>query len=577
MSRARALSLLGLAEHLEGAGQAAEAATCRTEAAELARAAADPSALNQVALALEGAGDLDGAHALLVAAHQLAPDRLEPAVNLGNLLRRLGRLEEARTVLEAVARAAPDHPALNHNLGLVLAELGRGPAALKALRRALDGVAGDQPAEAVVASDLGAVLKDLDRPAEALSLLRRAHALAPGDRRIATQLAGACLKALHVAEAVERFEALAASAPDDGPAEAGEAWSNLAAALIEANRAEDAIAAAGRALGLDPQAPGALFNRAVARLLAGDWAAGLPEYGWRWRGAGAARYGRAPDLPTWDGAPLAAGQSLWVRGEQGLGDHLMLARYLPLLADRVAPGGLVIECYPSLTRLLAVLPGLAGVPLAFGNPAAERPPPGAPAQIDLYDLPVHFPTTPEAVPGRVPYLAAPSPGPDWLAEVEALPRPRLGLVWAGKPRPRDRGLPLADLLAALDGLPGSRVALQTGPGRAELARLPAGRRPFDAGGRVGDLADTAAVMARLDRVVSIDTAAAHLAGGLGVPLDLLLIHGADWRWLRDRADSPLYPSARLFRQRKERDWEAPLRALRVHLAGRVTEDSPSIA
>jgi hypothetical protein len=251
-------------------------------------------------------------------------------------------------------------------------------------------------------------------------------------------------------------------------------------------------------------------------------------------------------LPEWNGEDLA-GRRILLYQEQGLGDVLQAVRYVPVLAR--AGGKVAIECQPVLHRLLRSLPGSPRL-LAQGEQVAAE------LQAPLMGLPRLLGTDLGSIPGGEPYLSAEDALIASTAPLLQGEGRRIGLVWQGNPRQVDephRSIPLRALapLLKLDGA--TFHGLQRDHGRDQLGDVPEGR-VVDLGPRLDDLATTAAIVAQLDLVITTCTAMAHLAGALGRPVWILLKRGADWRWMLDRSDSPWYPSARLFRQRRPGDW-----------------------
>jgi hypothetical protein len=258
--------------------------------------------------------------------------------------------------------------------------------------------------------------------------------------------------------------------------------------------------------------------------------------------------------PVWDGGELS-GTHVLVRCYHGLGDTIQFARYLPLLAGRAA---LVrVEAQPELIPLLRALPGIAGiVPLGTEDYPPARF--GCDAEIDITELPHAFRTTLGTIPAAIPYLRV---KPERLEEaarrlsaLSGSARRRVGLVWTAGAWKPERSVPLAQL-ARLAKIPGvALVNLQRGPEHRSWRESPAALpmiEVFDS----DDVDDTAATIAALDLVVTVDTMVAHLAGALGAPVWLMLHFAADWRWLLDRSDSPWYPTMRLFRQKRPGDWD----------------------
>jgi hypothetical protein len=274
-----------------------------------------------------------------------------------------------------------------------------------------------------------------------------------------------------------------------------------------------------------------------------------------------------------DGAPPARprpGQTIVVRAHNGLGDTLQFVRYVPRLAAMGARVLLVVQ-----ERLRPFLQDFPGADAVLGP---DDPVPAHDAALSLLELPRVFGDTPETVP-HGPYLHAdPSRVARWKERLGGEGTLRVGLVWRGNPAQRDglyRSCPLS-ALAGLGDLAGvTFYALQLGPGREELASCPADFRVRDLSAEIdrdGAFLDTAAVLESLDLLISVDTSVAHLAGGLGRPLWLLLPDWADWRWMLGTRRSPWYPTARLFRQPRPFDWLSVVREVREELralAGRT--------
>lgn len=313
--------------------------------------------------------------------------------------------------------------------------------------------------------------------------------------------------------------------------------------------ADDDVIAAGpwlhRARTLDPNDVALNNNLATWHLVQGDYLSGFALYEWRWRRPEAEA--RRVERPEWNGEALK-GRRILLYPEQGLGDVLQMARYVPLLSGLGA--SVVIECPAPVTRLLR---NLAGTPVLISPGEAVD----ADFQAPLMSLPRLFRTTVETIPGNGPYLFADATLMALTAPLVAGAGRRIGLVWQGNPRQVDephRSIPLT-ALAPLVALPGATFyGLQRDHGRDQLTSFAGRDRIVDLGPRLDDLATTAAVLAQLDLVITTCTAVAHLAGALGRPVWILLKRGADWRWMLDRSDSPWYPTARLIRQRRPGDW-----------------------
>jgi hypothetical protein len=335
------------------------------------------------------------------------------------------------------------------------------------------------------------------------------------------------------------------------------AASNRGNSLLDLGRMDEALRAHELAVEREPEGAGALYNLSLTRLRLGDWERGWPAYEARWRFREVHRTPPHFSQPRWLGEPLE-GRRVLLHAEQGLGDSIQFCRYATLVAAR---GGRPIlqvqEPVESILRSLpAVRAGLAEtVPFGAAEPAFDLESP-------LMSLPAVFGTTVETVPWPGAYLGVP---PEAVAEKRMQfpcvrhdgPSPRVGLAWAGNPRykgDRQRSMQLATLLLLLRTCGVTFISLQKGPAAAQLSALPGNVFLWDGSSRDRDLAETAALVATLDLVITTDTSIAHLAGAMGKPVWILLPHLADWRWMEQVETTPWYPSARLLRQPVPGDW-----------------------
>jgi hypothetical protein len=338
---------------------------------------------------------------------------------------------------------------------------------------------------------------------------------------------------------------------------------NKGTALVALNRFAEALDCFSAAASVEPERAEAHYNASLVRLRLGDFAAGWRGYEWRWRKPDWAPSRRNFSAPLWLGREPIKGKTVLLHAEQGLGDTMQFVRYAPLVAGRGAR--VILECQPELTALLGNVEGVAQV-VARGETL-----PGFDMHCPLLSLPLAFSTMVETIPNAVPYITPPLPYlHKWVQRIAALASPRIGLVWAGNPthyNDRNRSVPLAALepIFGIDGL--HAVSLQKSAPAADAARLRQFGNVAHLGDELGDFADTAAVIAMLDLIVTADTATAHLAGAMGKVVALLLPFSADFRWLVGRSDSPWYPTARLFRQTTLGDWNEPVERLRGELAG----------
>jgi tetratricopeptide (TPR) repeat protein len=340
-----------------------------------------------------------------------------------------------------------------------------------------------------------------------------------------------------------------------------EAFRNRGVALYDLRRLDEAVASYDRALEIRPDYAPVHLGRAMALLRGGDLPRGFEAFHRYFQ-----RYGRREELaaitcPDWEGEPLA-GKRLVIFADDGYGDSLQFARYVPMALARGARVTLLVP--PPLLRLLrASLPGIEVVDRLLATAEFDF-------QAATRSLPGLFGTTLETIPARTPYLLAdPAATAAWSRRLAAMPEFKVGLVWAGaRGRPFDARRSLAlDQLAPLAAVPGVRfVSLQIGESGEKTQASPGGLQLIDWTGEIRDFADTAALVASLDLVVTVDTAMAHLAGALGRPVWILSRFDGCWRWLLNRTDSPWYPTARLFHQPAMGAWEPVISEIAKALA-----------
>jgi tetratricopeptide (TPR) repeat protein len=504
---------------------------------------------------------------------------------LGNRLAAQGKFAEAERCYRRILATQPQLPEVHCNLGNALMDQGKLEPAVESYRRAL----ALRPGFAQANANLGHALQAQGNLADAVACYERALALDPAMPDAHVALGNALKNLGQPDKAVAHYRRALKLAPRFAPAH-----TNLASVLVDLNRPEEALAHAREALELEPELPEALSNRGRAlmalgrvaeadasfkaalarragsvteartrftygllRLLQGDYQAGLPLFEGRFeRGVlapvydalsqRAAQYARAR---RWQGENLR-GKTLLVWTEQGLGDSLMMLRYLPLLKARGA-GRVIVQASAPLMRIAQTASGVDAV-LPFERPIAEP----FDWHCPLMSLPLAFGTRLDAIPRDVPYLFAPPELTQrWRERVAALPAPRVGIAWAGDPRnPSDalRSLKRADLFPLIQCEAASFVSLQKGDAARELARAP--RPVADWMDECDDLLDTAALVSELDLVISVDSAVAHLAGALGKRVWLLNRYESEWRWLAGREDSPWYPTMTIFRQHARGDW-----------------------
>ena len=477
-----------------------------------------------------------------LSAVRLNPGSVETRHALADALRTAAYSREAITAYEAVIALAPDRGTAHRDLGNVLTDNGRLDEGAQWLTRAVE-LTPDEPGALL---GLIRTYQKLGAPEQALPFvarLERAAAAHPRDAR--RQLyAGLALSQVHrLGDAIAGVRrALVLNAND------AETWDFLGLLLVDRREWTDARQAFDRALTLMPGRPQTLFNRAALRLRLGDFAGGFADYEGRWDSPLFTTPRQGYGVARWRGEPLA-GRTLLVHTEQGLGDTLQFIRFIGH-AKAMGAGRVVLECEDSLVRLMT---GVAGVDQVVRR---GYPLPAADLHAPLMSL-AHFAgATIETVARPEPYI-----GVDQLRRTlpprRAGARLRVGIVWEaarGGGSFRAKSLPLDAFAPLAERADVEIVSLQKGPGEQALVASPLRTRITDIGSRLVDLRDTAEVMCQLDVVISVDTAACHLAGAMGVPAWTLLPENADWRWLLDRDDSPWYPGMRLFRQETPHDW-----------------------
>jgi Tfp pilus assembly protein PilF len=424
---------------------------------------------------------------------------------------RAGRLDEALALYDRAIARGDRRSGAYTNIGVILRQRRRFAAAAAAHRKALELAPGDTG----ILGNLGNALKDDGQFDEAIAIKRRV-----------VELAGATAETLH----------------------------SLGIALRDAGRLDEADAVFARALALAPGDPEIRFNLALTQLHLENFATGWGHYEARWQLERQKK--REFAQPWWHGEAFA-GKTLLLFAEQGFGDTIQFIRFAPQV--KALGGRVVLECQPELLRLLRSAEGVDDL-LVRDTPAAEEGMRTADLVCPLASLPGIFSAPLTELQGKIPYLAPPPGIGEKFGGLLARAKGRLkvGIVWSGSitfAGNANRSSGLAPYLP-LAGIPGVQlIGLQKGPRLDELKALGTGSLILDASPLLDDFADTAALIQRLDLVLMTDSAVAHLTGALGRPLWVMLMHHPDWRWLRDRSDSPWYPSARLFRQRNPRDWD----------------------
>ena len=530
-----------------------------------------------------------------------------------------GALEQAKASYLQVLAAQPAHFDALHMLGVVEVNLGRAEAGVDWLCKALevdaksaaafsslghamcvlkqyqagiecyDKALALQPELAQAHGDRGSALLELGRPLDALASYDQALAIQPDDALAHCNRGTALLSLGRAREAIashDRALALHSDLPeawlnrgnafqalDDHEAAVASydraiacrpnypmAFANRCSALQELHRLDEAIASCDQAIALDAGFTEAWWNKSLALLLKGELREGFALYQRRWQMHPFTTIARHFEQPLWLGDTPIAGKTLLIHSEQGLGDTIQFARF----AQQASAAGarVVFEVEKPLFDLFRDLPGV-DVLVRQGDALPD---------FDLHcptmSLPIGCRTDLSTLSAAAPYLRADAAKvAAWSARLGAATRPRVGLVCSGSTTHKNdhhRSIALAELLGALPA-DIECISLQKELRDADrlAAQGPRGITFF--GDELHDLADTAALCALMDVVITVDTSVAHLAGALGVPIWVLLPHTPDWRWLLDRDDSPWYPSVRLYRQDASRLWAPVLQRVAADL------------
>jgi tetratricopeptide (TPR) repeat protein len=549
-------------------------------------------ALSQ-AVTLHRQGQLRAAEKIYARVLKAAPGNFDALNLLGAIRMQQGQFGEARGLFSAAVKVNPGIAAVWCNLGQAEYALKRSAEALHYFEKAQVLA----PDDADILYQHANALLSLDRPRDAFAEFQIVLARKPQhfearlnsglaqatlgfpDRALADFDAALALAPQHPVAHYNRGVALirlgryaeAVAANDRAIAAAPQhvgAWLNRGKALAQLRRMDEAIKSYGEVLALRKDHADAHFNQALALLTIGDYRRGFNEYEWRWRRTGMPPQ-KSRGRPLWLGEYPLAGKTILLHAEQGLGDTIQFARYVPLLATRGAR--VVLEVQPELKSLLSRLEGAAAV-VARG----ETSPP-----FDLHcplgSLPLALKTELHTVPASLSYLSAGDTHlKKWSARLQEIPRPRVAVAWSGNPahdNDRNRSLPFGALAPLFPppnppslaegrvGAAPSFISIQRDLRSEDAPRLAAETRLTHLGGELDDFSDTAAVLALCDLVISVDTAPVHLAGAMGRPVWVLVPFAPDWRWTLDGEITPWYPTARLFRQDSFRqdspsDWDA---------------------
>jgi tetratricopeptide (TPR) repeat protein len=441
------------------------------------------------------------------------PDLAEVHSNLGEVLAYSGRISEAIASCERAVQLRPDYPDALNNLGLALAQDGQHQAAFAAFERARTL----QPNSPATHNNVGRMLQKIGQWSESIAAFDQAIALRPSY---------------------------------------AQAHANRGASLLAKGEWEAALSALRSATEYRPDFADAWWNIAFLNLLQGHFEEGWQLFEWRLRSRGFAAHRKEFSVPPWTGEK-APKQTILVHAEQGFGDTIQFLRYLPLVRKHSGAANILLECQPELLRLIKGTKRAGVEVIAAPRGADATSVPEFDRHIPLLSVPLAVKQF-EPLPMDKPYLRAEAKSCTvWRKRLGKAKGLRVGLAWSGrKTHEGDRERSIApERLLPLLRTPGMRFYSLQIDANGNLPATLAEAGLHDLTAEITDFADTAAIMSELDLVITVDTAAAHLAGALGCAVWTLLPFVPDWRWGLEREDTPWYPTMRLFRQKAAGDWD----------------------
>ncbi|MBF2028140.1 MAG: tetratricopeptide repeat protein, partial [Oscillatoriales cyanobacterium C42_A2020_001] len=489
-----------------------------------------------LAIALYENDQVDAAITHYQQAVALMPEYANAHHNLGMALYHQGKAEEAITHYQKAVELEPNHASARNSLGVALYQQGKIDEAIEQYRQAIATL----PHYVSAHDNLGIALKFQQKLEEAATHFQTAISLRPDYANAYINLGNTMRELGDYDQAIAYCRESIRLQPANA-----DAHNTYGCVLVDLGRFDEAIACYEAAIQHRPDFADAHLNLGIILLQVGEFQRGFAEYHWRWHTK------QCPDLrythALWKGEDLT-GKIILLTAEQGFGDTIQFARYATLVAQR--GGKVVIACQKPLVRLLSTIPGVAQ--------CADRDKDNVETHVHtpLLELPYILGTTLETIPATVPYVFPPA-----NSSIQLTPFPntrlKIGFVWATNPNNSTSGKRSCSVNHFLSLLTVPEVALyslQKEASDADRSLLQGRDRLQDVQDQLTDFADTAAAIAQLDLIITVDTAVAHLAGALGKPTWLLLAHVPDWRWLMNRDDSPWYPTMRLFRQNKPGEW-----------------------
>jgi len=517
---------------------------------------ADPKAayVSTLGIVLQRAGRLGEALKAFEKAISIEPENAEHWKNFGAVLIDLNHPDQALLGLQQALKLRPRYVDAANLSGLILYRKERHAEALEFFNLSLEA----EPAQADALQLRALVLMNLKRFEQALADNQRSRQLDPRDANTHNNLGTVLQKLGRYRDSLESYDRAIALRPDFVLALNGKAHS-----LIELRRIDQALACYARSMALDPENPETRWGLALLQMLVGNFEAGWVGRESRWK------LGLMPDpklpQPLWLGDRSIESKAILLYADEGIGDTFQFARYIPMVADLGAR--VIVAVADPACSLMSRLESVAEcIPTSM----ATRP--AFDFHCHISSLPLAFKTTLATIPSAVPYLPAPADEriEAWERRLGARDKFRVGLVWSGNPghiNDHNRSVALRELTSLL-GVDATFVSLQKDVRDRDKEAL-SSVDIVDMTEALSDFDETSALMACLDLVISVDTSVAHLAGGLGRPVWILLPYTPDYRWMLDREDSPWYPTARLFRQTAAREWSSVLDRMRIELGALI--------
>jgi tetratricopeptide (TPR) repeat protein len=575
-----------LGDVLRFQGQLNQAVTCYHKALQI-----DPSfdgIYFKLGVIYHDRNDLNAAIDYYGKAVAQTPDSVEAHYNLGLVYQAMGRMDDAITSYDKAIAGKPDYPEAHNNKGKALKDRGDLTEAVCCFQRAIQ-LKRDFAEPYFNLGDVYAIRGQTDA---AIDNYQQALRCRPQMVEAYNNLANAYKTRGDLDAAIENYNQVIRLKPDLAEAYynlgsalrlKGEfqaaishlkhalrlkpryavAHNNIALAFKNQGQLDAAIDHFSRALQINPHLAEAHWNRSFVYLLKGEFDKGWQDYDWRFRQARwKTLYPHRYEKPRWNGSPLPD-QTLFIHDEQGLGDSLQFVRYIPAARSRCQK--VIFETRRSLIPLLEGFPGIDHIIARSSRP---YPDPNWDVYIPLMSLPKVMGTTLDTIPRRIPYIFADSQKANFWRQRLSGGGVKVGIVWAGRPQhtnDRNRSCRLEQFhpISKIGGI--RLIGLQKGEAAAQARHMPAGMALTNYGEEIEDFSDPAGLIENLNLVIAVDTAVAHLAGAMGKPVWVLLPFVPDWRWMVDRADSPWYPTMRLFRQTTLGDWQTVFQRVKTAL------------